>query len=391
MSKTVENLSCPACGHLGLDSFFEARSIPVHSTRLLRSREEVARLPTGDLKLAFCPACEFVHNFAFDPSLLDYSGQCEESQAFSPRFETFLKTLTEGLIGRYDIRGKSVLEIGCGKGDFLELICELGGNSGVGIDPGGTPYPGDAGPSGRTHYIRDFYGPRYAHLRADIVCCRHTLEHIGPVRAFLDLLRRSIGDRPTLLFLEVPDVERVLNEAAFWDVYYEHCSYFSSAALTRLLQACGFEVLESNRAYDDQYLTFVARAARLPVSTPVESCGIGQAARLFEARVADIGARWRAFIQQRRAAGRRIVLWGSSSKGVAFLTSLQVGEGIEAVVDINPRRQGHFMPGAGHEIIAPASLPALRPDTVIVTNPIYLAEISAELRALGLDPELTAL
>ena len=43
------------------------------------------------------------------------------------------------MIDRYDIHGKDILEIGCGKGDFLIEICRAGGNRGVGIDPACLP------------------------------------------------------------------------------------------------------------------------------------------------------------------------------------------------------------------------------------------------------------
>jgi hypothetical protein len=46
------------------------------------------------------------------------------------------------------------------------------------------------------------------------------------------------------------------------------------------------------------------------------------------------------------------------------------------------------MPGTGHRIVGPEALRDVRPDAVIVMNPIYRAEIGEQLRSLGLDPEL---
>ena len=85
--------------------------------------------------------------------------------------------------------------------------------------------------------MRDFYGPRYSHLQADYVCCRHTLEHIGPVRDFVSLVRETIGDRRHVnVFFELPDMERVLEHGVFWDIYYEHCTYFTRGSLARLFR-----------------------------------------------------------------------------------------------------------------------------------------------------------
>jgi hypothetical protein len=86
--------------------------------------------------------------------------------------------------------------------------------------------------------------------------------------------------------------------------------------------------------------------------------------------------------------GRKAVIWGSGSKGVAFLTTLGLGEEIACAVDINPHRHGYFMPGTGHRIVAPEELRKVRPDQVIVMNPIYRDEIGEQLRELGLEPEL---
>ena len=91
------------------------------------------------------------------------------------------------------------------------------------------------------------------------------------------------------------------------------------------------------------------------------------------------------------AAGKKVALWGSGSKAVSYLTTLGLGEEIAAVVDINPHKHGKFLAGTGHEIVGPEALVTLRPDVVLVMNAIYVAEIEANLRQLGLAPEIAAL
>ena len=76
------------------------------------------------------------------------------------------------------------------------------------------------------------------------------------------LVRRPIGDRTdVVVFFELPDTERVLTEAAFWDIYYEHCSYFTRGSLARLFRRTGFEPHRLWKAYDDQYLLLEAGPA----------------------------------------------------------------------------------------------------------------------------------
>jgi hypothetical protein len=76
---------------------------------------------------------------------------------------------------------------------------------------------------------------------------------------------------------------------------------------------------------------------------------------------------------------------------VSFLTTLGLTEEVALAVDVNPYKQGKFMPGTGHPVVAPEALLDQPPDLVIVMNPIYVGEIASSLRGLGLEPEITAL
>jgi hypothetical protein len=86
-----------------------------------------------------------------------------------------------------------------------------------------------------------------------------------------------------------------------------------------------------------------------------------------------------------------VVLWGSGSKAVAFLGMVDQDNVINKVIDINPYRQNHFMPGTGQPIIAPAELQKEQPAAVIIMNAVYSKEISAELDNMGISAEVLAL
>ena len=145
--------------------FYDVDNIPVHSTLQMATPEAAVNYPRGQLKLGFCPSCGFVHNSVFDSSVHEYSSNCEESQGFSPTFNSFAKKLAQRWIDRYDLRNKEILEIGCGKGEFLVLMCELGNNRGIGIDPSYQPdrNPSKPLPPGlrfiQDHYSRKVFAP----------------------------------------------------------------------------------------------------------------------------------------------------------------------------------------------------------------------------------------
>ena len=108
----------------------------------------------------------------------------------------------------------------------------------------------------------------------------------------------------------------------------------------------------------------------------------------FAAGFAGITRDWTGRVQAVADAGGSTVIWGGGSKGVAFLNAVDAP--IAAAVDINPHKQGKYMAGTGHRVIAPAELVAVDPCLVVAMNPVYLDEIAAELTRLGLSPELVA-
>ena len=250
---------CPACGGSETLSIYTISSIPVQICVLLDTRQEALDYPCGDLDLRFCETCGFIFNAKFDASLLDYASAAEESQHFSATFSRYARDLANDIARKCQLAGKTVLEIGCGRGDFLAEVVALADCAGVGIDPGLRAGRLDRPEAKRLDFISDYFSAEYANVDCDVVVCRHTLEHIGPVADFLTDVRATIADRDgAAVFFEIPDVGRVLREGAFWDIYYEHCSYFTPGAQARLFRQEGFAVTELRLVYDDQYIILFA-------------------------------------------------------------------------------------------------------------------------------------
>ncbi len=384
---------CPSCGSTEILIFFEMQDVPVHSVLLLSTREEALAYPKRDIALGFCQSCGFITNVVFDPTLHEYSADYEPTQGYSPTFNVFHQKLATDLIERYDLHGKDIIEIGCGQGEFLALLCELGDNRGIGFDPTYVSGREENKTTATATYISDFYSEKYTDHQGDFVCCKMTLEHIPDTANFVSMVRRSIGDRKeTIVFFQVPSMIRILRDLAFWDIYYEHCSYFSAGSLARLFRACGFEVISLGYEYDDQYLMIAARPKNGSVGSVLpEEDDLEQLAAYVTAFGEQCRASfqmWRQKIREFTRKGKRAVIWGGASKGVAFLTMLQIRNEIEYAVDINPHKHGTYMAGTGQEIVAPEFLKEYRPDIVIVMNPIYCDEIQQDLIRMGLEAEL---
>ena len=392
-SITLRLNACPSCGAPDMWVFFETRAVPVHSVLLMETSKQALAYPRGDIALGFCRSCGFIANLAFKPEMHEYSSKYEETQGFSSTFNAFHRTLAQRLVDRYGLRGKEIIEIGCGKGEFLTLLCEIGNNRGVGFDPAYVPERNTSQAKDRVKFITDFYSEKYTNHQADFVCCKMTLEHIQNTREFVSMVRRSIGERhDTIVFFQIPDVTRVLRDIGFWDIYYEHCSYFSPGSLGRLFRASGFDVMALGTEYDGQYLMVEARPSRGTPTPPLpeenDLDAIEKDVAFFTEHIGPTLARWRQVLGDIRRQGKKAVIWGGGSKGVAFLTTLKVTEEIPYAVDINPFKHGTFMAGTGQEIVGPEFLRGYKPQVVIVMNPIYCAEIQKELDRMGLNAQL---
>ncbi len=390
------NSSCPSCGAPGLKEFYEVRHVPVHSCLLLSDLQEALDFPWGDVVLGFCMRCGFISNMVFDGALQNYSPGYEDQQCFSMTFNAFSDELVGRLVTKYDLHNKNIVEVGCGKGDFLVSVCERGNNRGVGIDPSFVPGRIQSPAVNRITFVQEHYSDRHACFQGDFVCSRHTLEHIPATREFAQTMRRAIGDRlQTVVFIEVPDTTRVLREQAFWDIYYEHCSYFTLGSLARLFRSCGFDVTDLYLEFEDQYLLLEGHpAASATVPRLPQEIDLEQTARDVATFAQHIGEKlegWRRRLAQIRSDRRRAVIWGSGSKCVAFLSTLGVLDEVACVVDINPHRHGKFLAGSGKQILPPDALCEYKPDMVIVMNPVYAGEIRQSLQEMDLNPEMVTL
>ena len=387
----MDKTRCPNCSSSGgCHSFYEVLGVPTNSCLLIDDRARALDFPTGDIVLALCSGCGFIFNATWDAQRTVYSDQYEETQGFSPTFNAFNRAIAEELVSSYDIRGKTVLEIGCGKGEFLNVICELGGNRGIGYDPSFVPARQRSEQDVR--FVREFFTEETNEVAPDLLCCKMTLEHIGQTHRFLASVRSVANRKDSVIFFQVPDVGRILREGAFWDVYYEHCSYFSATSLKHLFTGTGFAVLRIWTGYDGQYLMIVTSPAEHGSDlTSGDEDGVAAIIRLcdsFAAAAAHSRAAWRRRLRNWAAAGQRTVLWGSGSKAVAFLTTLGIRDEIEHVVDINPYRVGKFLPSTGQRIVEPAFLRDYHPDNVVIMNPIYRDEVERELARQRCEPRV---
>lgn len=386
--QNITAYACPVCGSSDLQQVIDIPRIPVLANVLWDSREEALAARRGDVNLVFCSACGHVFNQAFDPALMEYDVQYENSLHFSPRFQEYANWLARYLINHHDLRGKTIVEIGSGKGEFLRLICDLGGNVGTGFDPSYEPTLEER--HNAISFVREPFSERHVEYPADLILSRHVLEHLDQPTTFVQTLRRAVKDnKRTIVYTEVPNLGYILRDTAIWDVIYEHYSYFGASSLAALFTRSGFNILNMQEAYEGQFL-FLEAIAR-DASRPAPNIPYNQSVEALQAQVARFGERsrekidrWRDTLAQMAADGKRVVVWGAGSKGISFLNYTQAGNAVQYIIDINPRKRNKFVTGAGQQIVPPEFLKDYQPDVVILMNAIYRAEVQGMLESLGL-------
>jgi SAM-dependent methyltransferase len=382
---------CPACGVAGRALGFSITGIPVNSVRIHSSAAEARSVRRGDMDLCGCAACSFVWNAAFDENAVDYSAGYEATQTYSGTYRAFMQAQAARFIESFALTGGRIIEIGCGHGEFLAAVCEMGGNVGIGFDPAFRPDRAPTIQRGQYTVRAEKFSRETAVPEADLICCRNTLEHLPDVQVFVRDLRQALGsDRSPRIVFQVPAWERIKAHGAFWDIYYEHCSYFSARSLEILFASNGFSVERIERVFEDQYLLIEARVDGMPNRM---TRGHGRDGALQ----ADVGnqlrasqKRWTELLDVWRRSGRKTVLWGGGSKAVAFLSAVGT-DGIDAVVDINPNKWRTYLPCSALPVLSPEDLRTLQPNEVIVMNAAYAREIADQLAAMGLGANLSSL
>jgi hypothetical protein len=337
-------------------TLFTAERLPVLQNRTFATAAEALASPTGDVVLQQDERTGIVSNRAFDASLLSYDGDYQNEQAGSAVFRRHLDEVT-AILGRH-FKGHGLLEIGCGKGYFLDQLAQRGYDI-RGMDPA---YEGDNPRIARAPFTAGCGAPR-----ADGIVLRHVLEHMAAPVDFLADITDANGGRGGI-YIEVPSLEWIMAHRAWFDVFYEHVNYFTLADFGRMFG----RIHEQGSVFGGQYLYVVADLSTLRrprggferIVFPADfMAGVERAARLA------------------RAHAGRSAIWGGSSKGVIFSTYLQRRSvAIDFAIDINPAKQRRFLPCTGLEVCSPEDAARrLEPaDNVFVMNSNYLDEIRSQ-------------
>lgn len=356
--------NCPVCGEPDPVATISRDRVPTLQNRVYSTKEDAMAAACGTFRLCTCSNCGFSYNGEFDEALMVYD-ETYDNDVPSQTFERYAEEMAHFLISKFQLTSGTVYDVGCGKGTFLRTLCQLApGIRGIGIDPSCTPTSED-----NFTLIRDVFHPGSFEPGTKLVLLRHVLEHITDPVVFLSELGRAAPDIP--LYVEVPEVNWIFENGAFWDFCYEHCNYFSATSLRGAMSLAGFSNIEQSPSFGGQYQWAIGTATIGMVHGLVGNGSEAvREAQAYAERESGLVERLRIAV----AGDREPAVWGMATKGV-MLTCMLGNESIVGI-DINQKKQGQFAPLSGAAINGPEWLRSNAPDTVMIMNSNYANEIT---------------
>lgn len=389
---------CPVCGQKHFTILLQYSDIPVFVNVLLSSADEAKSCPRASQCIVQCDHCGFVFNFDFESQKVQYDAGYHAERGNSAYYQRHISHVLDFIESAKPFKGQYVLEVACGGGEFLTEVNQRGPKAAIGVDPSTAEFK-----KGSFCLKKLLFDETYLSQMscpADILICRHMIEHILNPLDMLSKFRRALA-ADGILYLETPRLNWILENRAFFDFPYEHCAYYSDHFMEHLLKMVGFEITAIEHSYDEQYFSICAKKCEIkPISTIAEREDLyhvqQSCSRLTQTYMnANRSEVIQRFCTETLRSGKPdlnplfssdgVYLWGAAAKGV-MCANLLGNWSISGFIDKNSNKWGKYIPGTGHLVLAPSQIayPIVR--TIIVENDVYYTEIQDEIQKI--DPRI---
>lgn len=353
---------CRACGsRLSGNALLCYRDMPA-AAQGFPDQASLATDRSSELALFECADCGLVQ---VPGTPVPYYREVIRATAFSPAMRQFRQGQLADWVARHQLKGKSLLEIGCGRGEYLELLRDAG------LQVHGTEYAPASIATCRAAGLavtRAFIERPSQRLSAgpfDAFASFNFMEHWPAPVASLRGIRANLAEGG-LGLIEVPNFSMILEKGLYSEFIADHLSYFTRDTFTHTLQAAGFEVLECNSIWQDYILSATVR------KRPSTDLG------LIHARRDEVKHAFEAFLD--RFPSGRVAVWGAGHQALAAIALAGIAGRIRYVVDSAPFKQGKFTPATHLPIVAPDHLKRDPVDAIIVMAAAYSDEVAGIIR-----------
>ncbi len=184
----------------------------------------------------------------------------------------------------------------------------------------------------------------------------------------------------------------MLEQNGFDNIGHEHLTYYSLQTLSRLLIDHGLEIfdVEKNDVNGGSFRTYVSHKGRFPLRGSVMRMKEYETKlfsrrpsiyREFAKNVRMLGLQLRKFVRKEVEAGKRIYVYGASTRGNTILQYCKLDHHlIEKATDANPEKWGRKTPGTGIPIVSKDEARKDKPDYFLVLPHHFLDEIRRQER-----------
>lgn len=315
-----------------------------------------------ELALRQCGGCGLVQ---LDAEPVPYWRDVIRAAGISQEMRDFRLKQFGGWLGEHGLAGRKVLEVGCGRGEYLSLLAEAGADA-YGVEH--LPASVDACHQAGLRVERGFVDGPDARLAAgpfDGFMILNFLEHIPAAHLTLQGIAANLADGAVGM-VEVPNFDMILEKGLFAEFIPDHLFYFTERTLVRLLEANGFEVLDCRAAWHDYVLSATVRKRRPQNLSGLVACETAQRASFDD------------FLG--RFAPGKVAIWGAGHQSLALISLMGIAGHIRYVLDSAPFKQGRYTPATHLPIVPPERLNDGEVDAVIVLAASYSAEVARLIR-----------
>jgi SAM-dependent methyltransferase len=348
------------------------------------------------LRVFTCRQCWLVQteDYAHHAELFD--GDYAYFSSFSATWLQHAERYVAAMVQRFGLdRNAHVVEIAANDGYLLQYV-QARGIPCLGIEP--TASTARAARDKGLSVREEFFGVALAEklvaegLAADLTAANNVLAHVPDINDFVGGFARLLKPGGVATF-EFPHLMRLVADCQFDTIYHEHFSYLSLTAVQSIFERNGLAVFDveelpthggSLRVYAQRrdagthprqaaVDTLLLREHEAGVSTPGYYQG-------FQARADVIKYGLLRFLMDAEQAGKSVMGYGAAAKGNTLLNYAGVrSDLLSSVVDLNPAKQGKYMPGSRIPIVGPQQIESARPDHVLILPWNLKAEVMHQL------------
>jgi SAM-dependent methyltransferase len=373
--------NCRFCGAPLKHRFVDLGSTPLANAYLTEEQLKQPE-PSYPLRAFVCSECWLVQADAFVPPEDIFSHYAYFS-SYSDSWVEHARQFTIMARKRFGLDDKSqVIEVASNDGYLLKHFVEAGVPV-LGIEP--AENVAEVARQVGVPTEARFFGKETAAdlvsrgLAANIVIGNNVLAHVPDINDFVGGLS-GVLKADGVVSVEFPHLLRLMENIQFDTVYHEHFYYLSLLAVEKVFAAHGLKVfdVEELPTHGGSLRVLACRAASTahPTGAGVAKVCADEAAagfdkvetyEAFQSRVAPIKDGLLAFLNEAKRNGKTVAAYGAAAKGNTLLNFCGVGTDlIDYVVDRNPHKQGHFLPGSKLPIYAPEKMDETRPDYILI-------------------------